>query len=294
MDNPRVGLIGAGTLGSGLALALAATGYRIAGVASRTQASAAALAARIPGCAASEGPQELSDICDLVFITTPDGVINQVASRVEWRPGQGVVHCSGAFSLELLEPASRWGAATGAFHPFQTFACLESAEDALDRMRGVGFAVEGQGWVEAFLKDLASRLGGKAIAVSPGDRALYHASAVLACGYLVALLKAAADLWGAMGVPREVALPVILPIATATLANVSRAGIEASVTGPVVRGDIATIQRHLEALEERAPRLLPVYCSLALESLPLAEARVDQDSLDAMEQLVKNWDQRRP
>ena len=287
MDNPRIGLIGAGQLGSGLALALAANGYNVAAVASRTPASA--LASQIPGCTALEGPQELAEACDLVFITTPDEVINQVASQVEWRPDQGVVHCCGAHSLELLEPAAKQGAATGSFHPFQTFAFLEMADDAVDRMRGISFAVDGTGWVEGFLRKLASRLGGKALALKPEDRALYHASAVLVCSHLVALLRATTEVWGAMGVPQEAALPVILPIAKATLANVSRVGIEASLTGPVVRGDLTTIQKHLEALEERAPRVISVYCCLALESLTLAAARVDEDTLDAMKRLVTDW-----
>ena len=111
----------------------------------------------------------------------------------------------------------------------------------------------------------------------------------MSCGYLVALLKAAADMWQAMGVPLEEALPIIVTLAKSTLANVSGAGIDASVTGPLVRGDTTTLERHLEALEGRLPRLIPLYCSLSLESLPLAKEKVSREKLEAMDWLIKDY-----
>ena len=285
-DDPRIGFIGAGTLGKGLALALASEGYRIVAVSSRSSSSAEDLAARITGCEALASSQELADRCDLVFITTPDEVINQVTSRVEWRRGQGVVHCSGAESLDVLESAARLGALTGSFHPFQTFACLETPEEAVERLEGITFSIEGQGWLLGFLEKIASQLGSGAIRPRPEDRAIYHASAVMSCGYLVALLKAAADMWQVMGVPPEEALSIVLPLAKSTLTNISRAGIDASVTGPLVRGDIPTLRSHLEALESRLPQLVPLYCSLSRESLPLARERVSAEKLEAMDQLI--------
>ena len=225
----------------------------------------------------------------LVFIATPDEVINQLASQVEWRRGQGVVHCSGAESLDILEPAARRGALTGSFHPFQTLACLETSEEAVKRLEETTFSVEGCGWLLGTLQGIAAGFGGKCVNLGPEDRAIYHASAVMSCGYLVALLKSAADMWEAMGVPQEEALPIILPLATSTLANLSRAGIGASVTGPTARGDATTLRRHLEALEERLPRLIPLYCSLSQASLPLAKERLSAEKLEAMEQLIEDY-----
>ena len=257
MDEPTIGFIGAGSLGKALALALSSSGYRVAAVTSRGPSSAAEVAARIPGCEAVPGPQDVADLCRLVFITTPDVAISEVASTVTWHRGQGVVHCSGALPLGVLEPAAVMGAHTGSFHPFQTFACLPSPEDALERLKGITFSVEGHGWVLSFLESLASQLGGRAIRLSPEDRAIYHASAVMSCGLLVALLKAAGDLWQQMGVPQDESLAAVLPLASSTLLNLSIAGVDASVTGPLVRGDTATVRRHLEAMESRLPRLIP-------------------------------------
>ena len=286
MDGPRIGFVGAGTLGTGLALGLAAKRYRVVAASSRNPLSAQELASRVPGCVAVAGPQELADGCDLVFITTPDDVINQMASMVEWRRGQGVVHCCGAESLEVLQPAADMGADTGSFHPFQTFACLESPDEAVERLEGTSFAIEGGGWLLGTLERMASDLGGRVIHLRPEDRAIYHASGLMAAGYLVALIKAAAGIWQAMGVPREEAVAIVLPLAESTITNLSRSGIDASVTGPLVRGDTTTMRRHLEALECRLPHLVPLYCSLALESLPLAANRVSGEVLEAMEQLI--------
>jgi predicted short-subunit dehydrogenase-like oxidoreductase (DUF2520 family) len=292
MDGPTIGFIGAGAVGKGLALAIASRGYSVVAVYSRSRTSAEALAARVPGCESLPVPQEVADRCSLVFITTPDEAINRVASQVKWRTGQGVVHCSGAESLDVLEPAARQGALPGSFHPFQTFACLETPEEAVERLEGTLFSIEGHGWLRSFLEKIAAHLGGRSIPVRPEDRAIYHASAVMACGYVVALLEAAAGLWQAMGASREDALSTIVPLARTTLENISRAGPEASATGPLMRGDAATLQRHLEALESRLPRLIPLYSSLSLESLSLAREKVGRDKLEEMERLIEEYARR--
>ena len=289
MDDPTIGFIGAGSLGTALALGLSSSGYRVAAVNSRGNSSAAEVAARIPGCEAVRGPQHVADVCQLVFIATPDAAISEIATCVTWHRGQGVVHCSGVRPLGILEPAAVMGANTGSFHPFQTFACVSSPKEATNRLKGITFSVEGHGWVLSFLQTVASRLWSRAIRLSPDDRAIYHASAVMSCGLLVALLKAAGDLWQQMGVPQEEALATILPLAKSALANLSRAGVDASVTGPLVRGDTATVRQHLEAMESRLPRLIPLYCALSLESLPLAQKRMDKQDLEAMEEMLNDY-----
>jgi len=138
VEDMTIGFIGAGTLAAGE--------YRVVAVSSRSPSSAEALAAHIPGCQPISDSQELADRCRLVFITTPDDTIGEVASEVEWNRGHGVVHCSGAQSIETLEPAHRLGATTGSFHPFQTFACIKTPQEAMERLDGASFAVEGEGW----------------------------------------------------------------------------------------------------------------------------------------------------
>ncbi len=285
-----IGFIGIGVLGKGLPLAQSARGYRVAGACSRSATSAQWLADRIPGCDAYTSAQELADTADLVFITTPDSIIGEVASAVDWRPGQAVVHCCGAASTGLLAPAKKLGALTGAFHPFQTFAGVQNPEESSDRLAGVTFAIAGDGWLAGYLHDMARLLGGYPVVVADELRPIYHAAAVLGCGYLVALLQGAVSLWEEMGFSTEEAVRALYPLANATLDNVARHGISAAATGPVVRGDAVTMRSHLESIFLRMPELLPVYSSLARASFPLAVKHgVGPDQLTAMEELVDHY-----
>ena len=274
-------------MGKALVLALGQRGYPVTAVSSRSPKSAADLASLASGCKAVESAQDVANSCDVVFITSPDDAISQIATQVRWRPEKGVVHCSGAHSLEVLEPAANQAAATGSFHPFQTFACIYTTADAAERFQGAGVAIEGTGWIAKYLNELASDLGCKAVHIDPKDRALYHASAVMSCGYLAALLKDVVDIWEVMGVPREEALSMIMPIVNSTSGNVTTAGIDASVTGPVPRGDTDTVRRHLDALEARLPRLVPLYRCLALEGLAIATPNLEPEVVKKLEQLLQ-------
>ena len=285
----KVGIIGTGTLGKSLALGLSGVGWRVAAVASRTHTSAQTLARMIPGCDAPARHQEVLNRCDLVFLTVPDDAITSVASSLNWLPGRWVAHCSGAGSLDLLKPASDMGANCGSLHPFQTFAGADASENALDRFKGVTFAVEGQGRLLKTLETIAIDLGGCTLQLSPEDRRLYHASAVMSCGYLVALLKAAAGTWRLMGATEEQALQTIIPIAKATLNNVEALGPQRAATGPVVRGDVDTIRGHFQALTAQAPELLPLYAALTKASLSLTSPAIEDEKLRDMERLISEY-----
>ena len=287
---PAIGFIGAGVFGKGLSLALASRNYRVVGVHSRNPSSAQWVADRLPGCQTMSTAQELADAADLVFITTPDSVIAEVAAAVRWRPGHGVVHCCGAASTEILQAASDQGASTGAFHPFQTFAGLVDPTDAAERMSGVSFAVAGNGWTGSFLLDLARQLGGHPVPISDSDRALYHSAAVLGCGHLAALLQGVVEVWQAMGFTPQEAIQALYPLSRTTLDAVARDGPVASATGPSVRGDVATIRAHLEALYQRLPQLVPLYGALAAASIPIAAKRgVGPGEILAMQELIDHY-----
>jgi predicted short-subunit dehydrogenase-like oxidoreductase (DUF2520 family) len=288
-----IGFIGIGVLGKGLALALAAQGYRVAAAHSRNPASAQWLADRVPGCQVFATAQKLADASDLVFITTPDSIIGEIARSIAWRSGQGAVHCCGAASTEILSFAAHQGAVAGAFHPFQTFAGIDTPEETAARLSGVTFAVSGEGWVVEFLRGLARDLGGRAVFIRDTDRPLYHASAVLGCGYLAALLQAGVEAWQKMGFTSQEAIDALYPLSRATLENISRRGVLASVTGPAVRGDTITIQSHLEALSQQLPGLVELYRALTAGSLPLAAQRgVNSGQLEAIRTLADSYSRR--
>ena len=266
----RIGFIGAGAVGSGLALALHRLGYEVRAVASRTAESARVLAEKIEGCQAVDSAQAAADAADLVFITTPDSAIAPVTSGVHWREGQEVVHCCGASGRDILRAASVQGASTGAFHPFQTFAGIAGPEEAVERLKGVTFGLSADGSLAQFLAGVARDLQGSTVTVTDGDRPLYHAAAILSCGYVVTLLQTALEVLQAAGFTEEQASQAVASLSTATLENVERLGVESSVTGPLVRGDVTTVMQHMDALAGSQPAAAGLYAHLTLLSIPLA------------------------
>lgn len=269
-DKPRIGFIGAGTVGTALAYRLGQLGYPVVAVASRSLASAERLAQRVGGCQAYASPQALAQAADVVFLTTPDDAIAQVAGQVRWRAGQVVVHCSGADSTDLLETAQAAGAMTGVFHPLQTFA---SVEQAIANLPGSTFALEGQAELLVLLREMAERLGCRWVVLQPQDKVLYHLAAVLASNYTITLTKLATDLWEIFGADAGEATRALLPLMRGTLKNIEEIGIPGCLTGPIARGDLGTIRKHLSAMERSAPWLLPVYRELGLQTIPIAQAK---------------------
>ena len=267
---PRIGFIGAGRTGTALGLALAEARYPVFAVSSRTMAAAEALAQKIPGCSAYETPQAVADACDLVFLTVPDEAIRPVAKALGWRAGVAVVHVSGVESREALAAAAEQGARTASLHPLQTFA---DRRPAAPNLRGIVFAVEAEEDLRNELLTVVQDLGGKAIELRGEDRALYHAAAVLTSNYVVTLTKLASDLWLRLGQERPTAVEALLPLLRGAVSNIENLGLPAALTGPIARGDVETMRRHLEALSDAAPELLPVYRELALQTIPVALAK---------------------
>ena len=282
----KIGFIGAGTTGTALAVRLSQKGCPVVAVSSRTSSSAQKLARLLSNCQVCHTAQELADVAELVFITTPDDVIAQVCSEVRWRGGQSVVHCSGAHSVDILEPAKKLGAAVGSFHPLQTFA---DVNQAIENLPGSTFALEAGEPLLSALKELTSLLNGSWVELKPGDKVLYHAAAVFACNYLVTLVKLALDLWQDFGVSPKEATRALLPLLEGTINNINNIGLPNCLTGPVARGDLGTIERHLSALEAKNPSLLITYKELGLQTIPiaLAKGKVNEQKAEEMKAMLK-------
>ena len=285
MTPSSLGFIGAGVVGGALARRLAEAGYPVIAVASRRAETAEALAAAVPGCAAFPSPNDVAGKADVVFLTTPDDAIASVAASTTWRPGQAVVHCSGALSVDALAPAVEAGAQVGSFHPLQTFASLEQA---LANLAGTTFALEGELPLLSILQDMAEALGGRSVLVRSEDKVLYHAAAVLTSNYTVTLLQQATELWEAFGRTKDEALAALMPLLHGTVANLESLGLPAALTGPISRGDLATVANHLEALES-FPDIAPVYRALGEATIPIAYAkgRLDRQTAELLLQLLR-------
>jgi predicted short-subunit dehydrogenase-like oxidoreductase (DUF2520 family) len=281
----KTGFIGAGTTGTALAVRLSQNGCPVVAVTSRTLSSAQKLAKRVPNCQVCHTAQEVAEAAELVFITTPDDVIAQVCGEARWHEGQSVVHCSGAHSVDILEQAINLGAAVGSFHPLQTFA---DVNQAMDNLPGSTFALEAKEPLLSILKELAALLKGDWVELKPGDKVLYHTAAVFACNYLVTLVKMALDLWLNFGVSSKEATQALLPLLKGTINNIDNVGLPNCLTGPIARGDLGTVERHLNALEAKNPSLLTTYRELGLQTIPiaLAKGKINKQKAEEMEVLL--------
>ncbi len=281
---PSIAIIGLGRVGMVLGRALHAAGYPLVAVSSRSPAKAQAAAALFQAEAAT--PIVAAQAADLTLLTISDdaipGVVAELAVAGAWHAGQSVVHASGVSPAAVLAPAAAYGAAIGGLHPLAAFASPETTLPP-----GLTFAIEATGTLHAQLWAMARALGGYPFDLDPADKTLYHAAAVIASNYTVTLAALASELFARMGAAPEEALRALVPLMRTTLDNMERQGLPQALTGPLLRGDVSTVQRHLAALDESVPRVGALYRCLAHGTLPLAQQRgLPSDMAGALQDLI--------
>jgi predicted short-subunit dehydrogenase-like oxidoreductase (DUF2520 family) len=258
-----VGVIGVGNWGSSLAAALDAAGLLLERVHARRNSSRPKLDARV------------------LWLCVPDAVI---ATATEWLvtqrgdlTGQMVVHSSGALDRRVLAAAERAGARTASVHPMMSFPTRRVVA-----LRGTRFAVEAADiGTRRQLFELVRRMGGRPFAIDGNGKATYHAGAMFGSPLLVAMLAAGVRAMREAGIQEEEALALLGPMAAATVANVQKQGLARSFSGPLARGDAATVKLHRKALA-RHPLVAQTYMSLAriaAEDLPSADRNAIQSAL---------------
>ena len=272
-QNLTVSFIGAGALASGMARLLHAHGVRVAEIISRpakSSAQRAAVLAREVNAAAATVANAAFD-CDVLVLAVPDGVIAKVATQIAKKLARAerlprvVLHASGAKSSRELAPLAALGIATGSAHPMMTFVAGPPPN-----MQGAYFALEGAPEAMRAGRVLARRLGAKCFVLAAAKKPLYHAFGAMLSPMLTAELDAAEALGQRAGIPAREVRRLMRPIVERTVANVLAQGAAKSFSGPLVRGDVATVESHLEALsrlpEEDVYRALGGY---AVEKLPV-------------------------
>lgn len=291
-------IIGAGTVGKALAGLLSEAGYTCIGAASRSLDSARAARERAGGGRATTEPVQITPQADLVLLTTPDGAIGPVCTRLSRQnalhTGAVVAHFSGALPSTILADARACGAHVGSLHPLQTFATVEQAEGLLP---GSYCCIEGDPLALEKLEEMAEALGMHPLEILPEAKTLYHAAAVTASNYLVSLVEASLKLAEAAEIEREDALKALLPLIEGTVGNLREVGMPHCLTGPIARGDADTVRRHLEEIDERATDLLPLYRALGREAVEVALAKgsiTGDQGLELLELLGEPPEQERP
>ena len=267
-----IGIVGAGPVACAIGRLLTEAGAPSVVVASRTPGRAADAVAFIGPSARAAKLSELARAVDRVIIATTDAAIGPVAEALAsagFHAGLAL-HTSGARGRDALAPLSAAGVSCGVLHPFQTIA---SPDRGVLALRGATFRVEGDPEALAWARRIARQLGGRAIEIDSAQLPVYHAAAVLAGNAVTALVDAALRLLESAGVDRAAALDAVASLGHATLENSVRLGPAAALTGPVARGDAATVGAHVAALEARAPDLTALYDAVSWRLLDIAARR---------------------
>jgi len=276
-----IGFIGAGRCGTALAKSLSEVGYTVNAIASRSEKSNRSFADLVPD-AKPTTPTQVVATCDLVFITTPDGAIKKVVEQLQWRKGQYVVYSSGALELSNLNSVLEFGALRGCFHPLQSFTYSPHS----DLFNGISIGVEADPDLDKLLEQMASRLGSTTVRLEGVNRARYHAAAIFANNYVVALHSAAARIWESAGLPSDSAQQALTPLTTSAVEYLKRLPQHQTLTGPIARGDTATIEKQLAALAA-TPDLEKLYRELGKELLNLELGHDDATKI-LLDKLLKN------
>ncbi|HVG29091.1 MAG TPA: Rossmann-like and DUF2520 domain-containing protein [Pyrinomonadaceae bacterium] len=296
-----VAVVGAGRVGTALAVALERCGYRVTALVARRRSHARRASRLLRNPPPALGSAELGDIpdSDILIIATPDDRVAETARRIgaerkSPRPvgpraparGRVALHVSGSLSSDALAPLRALGFAAGSLHPLVS---VSDAAAGADDLRGAYYCVEGDAEAARVARRLVRDLGGHAFSVRPGDKALYHAAAVMAAGHLTALFDVATSLLARCGVGAKTARLALLTLSASALQNLARAPDNArALTGPFARRDLDTIRKHLDALgAARDGAALRLYATLGARSLGMTARGATDEDLSILRELER-------
>lgn len=269
----RVAIVGAGNVGTTLAVLLQQAGHTITGVVCRTEKSAASAGERL-GVPYSTDPAMFTREADISFLTTPDRVIGEVCTQIAaaggFAAGSVVAHTSGAGSSSILSDAEACGARLISFHPLQSFA---NPDAGIQNLPGSFITVEGHEEALPVARQLVADLECHLLEIPTEGKPLYHAAACIVCNYFTTLIDAGLDVLEAAGVQKEEGLSALFPLIECTLRNNMRVGTKQALTGPIARGDHSTVTKHLEYMEKKTPAAIPLYKLLGRSTVDIATAK---------------------
>jgi predicted short-subunit dehydrogenase-like oxidoreductase (DUF2520 family) len=272
---PTITLIGADNLAQALGPALKAAGYKIDFVSARETASSRRRAAMLAGTleARTQSLNDAAPTSDILWICHTDDALAETAKLLARKPGWSgkiVFHSSGALSSDVLAPLKRKGANTASLHPMMTFV-----PGATPRMEEVPFAVEGDSRAVAVARRIVRDLGAESFAIKKAAKPLYHALGSFSSPLIIAALVTAERVGRGAGLTSSQTRRVMGPILRQTFKNYEERGAAAAFSGPIKRGDVNTVLRHLRELK-RVPGASEVYRALvksALMDLPSAKRK---------------------
>lgn len=258
---PCISIVGPGNLGSALAIELTRKGHPVRYIVSREAESNVhlkSLARRVHADAITLGEHPLDT--DIVWLTVPDDAIADVARRLaasqSWR-GKIALHPSGARTSDELLALKKKGAHVASAHPMMTFV-----RGRAPQWRGVPFDIEGDKPAVEAAYEIATSLGANPYIIKKRDKTLYHAFGSFASPMVIALMSAMEQVAESVSIPPNKAKQMVWPLLSRTLENYMKRDAASAFSGPLVRGDVETVRKHLAELK-RLPEAREVYVALA-------------------------------
>ncbi len=283
MAKPKIAIIGPGVVGRSIGRLLHERRFPIAAVAGPSPSHVRAALDFIGAGHAARSPAVAARIrATWSFSTVPDRMIRPVCEEIAaakgFRRGAVVIHCAGVHDASVLAAARERKALVAALHPLQSFA---SPEGAVKAMKGTCFTFDGDEAAAPVAEKIVEALGGRMVRVRPEGRALYHAASCVLSNYLVAVADLGMIMLVLSGMDKAEAARAARPLLAGTVENIGRVGVPAALTGPISRGDVETVTRHLAALSRLPREIRRLYCSLGLYTVRVAQRKGTLNQADA-------------
>jgi predicted short-subunit dehydrogenase-like oxidoreductase (DUF2520 family) len=287
----QLGFIGAGKVGTALGIYLKEKGFELSGYYSRSKDSCVQAAIRTQSNYYST-LKPLVEASDILFITTSDDQIESVAKQLCeeccLKPGQLIIHTSGALPSTVLNVVKAFGCFTYSMHPLQAFADVDKSVSDLSNTY---FCIEGDEEKISILEELLHTCKNAYFKVRPEQKILYHASACMLSNYLVTLIHNSLKLLDDIQLDNSTAFKAMLPLVNSTIQNVLELGTKDALTGPISRGDIDTVKKQFEAISSTSNEQLALFSCMAKETLKLAALSKLKDKAitDKLDILIESY-----
>jgi predicted short-subunit dehydrogenase-like oxidoreductase (DUF2520 family) len=280
-----VGIAGSGRLAQALGRLLSSRANQIL-IAGRDPVRSSRAAEFIGNGARTVSFAQLARVAPRVLIAVPDSAIPDVAAQLAQAGMKGgiALHTCGGLGADALDSLARNGVSCGVLHPLQTVATPERGVEVL---KGAVYGISGSGAALEWAKQIVVSLEGEILVVPDEHRARYHAAAVIASNYVVALVDAAEKLMGQFGIAPAAARRAIAPLVRASAENALSLGAGKALTGPIERGDAGSVRSHLAALADSPPSIRALYLAGARHTLGIArESGLDSGIAGRIEDLL--------
>lgn len=268
----KIGIIGLGRVGTALAILLDGAGHKIVSALDVDAKAKKRFGKAVPAKICETMDEALPE-AEVILICVPDnaipGVAQQISQSKALKSSVFVGHTSGVLGSDVLQEVKAKGCQAFSMHPIQTFSDIDSAVESIP---GSYFGIEGDKDALEMARKIIASLKGRTILLNPEFKPVYHAALCVASNFMVALLDLAVKLCESADIEKGKIAGILFPLVKTTISNFEKSGIKA-LSGPIERGDVATVRSQLESIMMTDPELLSTFVSLAMATVGVAEEK---------------------